>query len=836
MPLTAFVAALALFSQLVPPMGAGICSLTGTSPCASNFGSISIPVQNLEDLLNYQSNQKNQSWTPSTINRMANDGNNLTEFHMYQYDYEVNFFGSRTGDSIIGRDIVTQFTDSNFQNFSYDFYDSMRRDEHSTSSYNKRDNPFPLLSVPPDPFNMVPNVQTMCAKNDVPPFTPVQIYHREVDSMKEWGTTFGGVMSLVGAPTVLVVPKGRLNCYLQGQRPLGMDAVLSITKQISGWTLPERIPIGIYKGKGQKEYILVTPSDTAIIHLLGLSFNLAKERKACKAQWKFENKTIYSSGGEEWLDLLQFPFEFSLSILGLLFHLIEGSIHLMHNICYLTITWMFSYFTSKNGIFAIKILVAFIRHGKIKITMHHYYRNLLNHLYVALLCSLITPCDAVDQNNQPKDWNILHGIKIWDGLPSHDFRRFWWLHLVVALGAIVQNGNTLLQTARGEDAGRDGTTPVVAVAAPNEAPNAVAARQARNDEKHAEEAQAHQVRVIRLAACIMNYINPKAAIFQVLSRAPFQNQGVAIYNYIFEQGHIPRDHAATQVLLQEWEEATMARVNIKFDEQAVFNWLEWCKDKAQVLNKGNRQIRKKFLDGFPESFDNVISPERMRGDDGSYLIAANFPAHHPHAGQANPQAGQPDVDAMARAFFPEWARRVHAGRIKIVPRGMAHSTHPEPPDSESDEETNFVNRVTAMAVSKSKITADFICTICGGRGHAGNVDGTECLTKQLGLKIPIEELKSTVYPNGLSFPSFNNFFSRRKATKEVKSRKKFVPRRPPRNAKAVENEPEREEPEIEDTSGSDVDESIHAVKMAGVKYDHQLQSTTSKYQSFSDSD
>ena len=129
----------------------------------------------------------------------------------------------------------------------------------------------------------------------------------------------------------------------------------------------------------------------------------------------------------------------------------------------------------------------------------------------------------------------------------------------------------------------------------------------------------------------------------------------------------------------------------------------------------------KFLDGFPESFDNVIAPERMRGDDGSYVLPAVFPAHHPNAGNADPNAGQPDLFALAKGLQTEWARRIATGRIKPVPRGFAHEVNSGDDGSNSsdgDESTGDDDPDTVESVSKSKISKDFICAACGGRGHA----------------------------------------------------------------------------------------------------------------------
>ena len=129
----------------------------------------------------------------------------------------------------------------------------------------------------------------------------------------------------------------------------------------------------------------------------------------------------------------------------------------------------------------------------------------------------------------------------------------------------------------------------------------------------------------------------------MLSRAPFQNAGIAIYNYLYEYGHLERDHDTTQELLKEWEEATLLKVCKGYHEDSLFIWLDWITNKAEILNKGARQIRKKFLNGLPESFDPIVAAERIRGDNGTHVFPANFPAHHPNAGNPDPRAGEPRI-------------------------------------------------------------------------------------------------------------------------------------------------------------------------------------------------
>ena len=145
----------------------------------------------------------------------------------------------------------------------------------------------------------------------------------------------------------------------------------------------------------------------------------------------------------------------------------------------------------------------------------------------------------------------------------------------------------------------------------------------------------------------------------------------------------------------------------------------------------------------------VVVPERLQAGNGTYVFPANYPAYHPQAGNAHAQAGEPDIDAMARAFVNPWITMLKQGKVKRVPHGMARPAVTIDFSSSEDEESPTSS---ALAVKRSLIDATFVCLACGGRGHASNVDGEECLTRKLGIKIPENELAQTRYPNGIVFP------------------------------------------------------------------------------------
>ena len=93
--------------------------------------------------------------------------------------------------------------------------------------------------------------------------------------------------------------------------------------------------------------------------------------------------------------------------------------------------------------------------------------------------------------NVQKEWDFQPGVKRWNGHPYHGFLRIWFLALCVALGSIVQDGNTLLSCAQGNDEGSD---------AVHDPPDRV---------------RSHVSRSARVYACILNYIEPRGRVYRI---------------------------------------------------------------------------------------------------------------------------------------------------------------------------------------------------------------------------------------------------------------------------------------------------------------------------------
>ena len=308
----------------------------------------------------------------------------------------------------------------------------------------------------------------------------------------------------------------------------------------------------------------------------------------------------------------------------------------------------------------------------------------------------------------------------------------WWVALVVALGAIVQDGVPLLETAEGNDPNASSSDPT--------------------------ELRRFTARNSRVFACIANYLEPDCRPLTI-ANAEFPNDGAGVFKWLKVYGDLKVDSETKQGWLNEWNEATMTKVGIPLKPHGIWLWLEWVEDygKPKKLNATLIQKRKKLLEGFPDSFDNVIAQERIKPDPGSYTIPNNYPAHHPKAGTAHPHRGQPDLFALVTALEPEWTRRCKRGYIKPVPRGMVNEVYDDDDYDDNDDNAPSDDDRTEYgnAVTRSKIDQRFVCTWCGGRGHSSEVEGMgQCLTKRLNISIPKEQLKATKYPDGITYPSF----------------------------------------------------------------------------------
>ena len=96
-------------------------------------------------------------------------------------------------------------------------------------------------------------------------------------------------------------------------------------------------------------------------------------------------------------------------------------------------------------------------------------------------------------------------------------------------------------------------------------------------------------------------------------------EGIAVYEYIFEIGHVGFSDDQKQALIDIWNNMTLMNMKVPIDANSLYFWRQVISKAGEPLNKGPRQARRKFYIGLPESFDAVVSNERRIEGDGSYM-------------------------------------------------------------------------------------------------------------------------------------------------------------------------------------------------------------------------
>ena len=362
------------------------------------------------------------------------------------------------------------------------------------------------------------------------------------------------------------------------------------------------------------------------------------------------------------------------------------------------------------------------------------YRKSLRFIHfvaISILIANLVPVYSVGNPNVERFEDVLPGVKKWNGKAFYDFRIVWWPTLITALASIAQEGWTLLQVARGQDPG-----------APGNAGNAAQQVQSLN-------------RNLRLFGALLNYIDRKSWLHQFcVTQMP--NNGRGVFNYIWEFGQLQMQPIKTIKLTDEWLHMSMANSG-KFNKESLVDWAEKVDVKGARIGKTNAERRTKFYEGIPESFAAVIAFERML-PVGNYVYPANYVAHDPRAGQAHPHAGEPDVLTAAYAFRPEWERMIVSGFIKKAPKGLVQKVNDSSSAGESDNDQSDNESADESAnMARSAISKRTVCLVCGGLGHAADIDGKiKCPNIILKTNVERSTLEQIKYPDGITRPSFNN--------------------------------------------------------------------------------
>ena len=302
----------------------------------------------------------------------------------------------------------------------------------------------------------------------------------------------------------------------------------------------------------------------------------------------------------------------------------------------------------------------------------------------------------------------------WNGLPHVEFPE----HVIAPFRAgLMQVGDrdaSLWQTAKRTDPG--GTLGTPAAGGLNPATPADAIIIAGN-----------ALRKLKLFGTICNYTFSGSESYKMFM-ADYNSDGPAVWEFIESFGALPMPRRYIRAREETWNLLTYDKLKLPYTITGYFKYLDILKYHARKLNIDPDKQKEKFITGLPAFMES--SATNMRHS------THNFPATYgaipryasaPFAGTAHPQQGQPNIDALARAYlidFFEKAAHTHGA----TPDGVVNMVL----SAEVDEVD------VANAVVSTKITPDFKCYWCGGFGHAVSVllpggKVAECPSKMLGF-------------------------------------------------------------------------------------------------------
>ena len=302
----------------------------------------------------------------------------------------------------------------------------------------------------------------------------------------------------------------------------------------------------------------------------------------------------------------------------------------------------------------------------------------------------------------------------WNGLPQVEFTE----HVIAPFKAgLMQVGDkeaTLWQTAKRTDPG--GTLGTPAAAGLNPAVPADAIVIAGN-----------ALRKLKLFGTICNYTFSGSESYKMFMES-YNSDGPAIWEFIESFGPLPIPRRYIRAREETWNLITYDKLKLPYTITGYFKYLDVLKYHARKLNIDADKQKEKFITGLPAFMES--SHTNMRHSTHNYpALYSGIPryATAPFAANAHPNAGQPDIDALARAYLVDFFEKA------------AH-THGATPDGIVNMVLNVeVGEIdVANAIVSTKITPDFKCYWCGGYGHAQSIllpggKIAECPSKMLGF-------------------------------------------------------------------------------------------------------
>ena len=319
--------------------------------------------------------------------------------------------------------------------------------------------------------------------------------------------------------------------------------------------------------------------------------------------------------------------------------------------------------------------------------------------------------DPVDKRFNDIPYLTSRGFK-WNGLPCIDFHEKVMNVINHALGSILFNGSTLLQTAQMVDKGGIQGNP----------PRATAPQSVVDDSL---------LRCVKLYACILNYIDENSETYKMLSR-DFTSDGVAVYWFLPAFGTIPTPAQIVKAREDTWHRMTFDTLQLRYTAEGYFKWVEIVSYAGRKLNKSGNQMKQKFIDGLPE---RIFSNEKHGMlHNVSHTIPATYGGllgrrKANNAATAHPFAGQANFETLARAYFPDWMEKCQHTKSQI-PRGLVREVEALCVTCDMEDIANMV---------AEGVTKDTQCFTCGGWGHKSrtvldNGDVLDCPSKVNGTQ------------------------------------------------------------------------------------------------------
>ena len=315
----------------------------------------------------------------------------------------------------------------------------------------------------------------------------------------------------------------------------------------------------------------------------------------------------------------------------------------------------------------------------------------------------------------------------WDGQPKVDFNERVMYILDNGLASMSIKGGTLL------DAVKHQTDPGGLFGVP---PRAVAPPSILADNRS---------RIRKAAACMINYIKPQSGVYKLFLR-DYNYEGISMHTFIRNFGPLPIPPKIQMSRENTWQLMTMEVLRINPNADGLFKWADIVEEMGRILNKDGNSRKNKFVEGLPAFFQ--AEKTAMRHD---VTIQVTFPALYgtmpqfigsPLALVPHPLAGQPNIMAMARKYFPDWTVKAAAAG-KDIPNGLVRAVE----DCETPEDVSML---------MADIKEDMKCHTCGGHGHTSrftNPNGEEVVC-------PTKLIKAGQFPSSSKSDKFQRKFTK----------------------------------------------------------------------------